>query len=154
MPLTHRIEAIDKARIAQGLSVHQLSDMAQLSASTVYRTLQGKTTPEEYTIEAMETALGITESQTVDSPVLGRKIDSTIEGYILSLQIKNDRIVAHYNMLLASKGRWLTLSFALNIILVMFLLGVLIYDLRNHDIGWIQNQVAMMTGAITDMFKL
>ena len=154
MPLTHRIEAINNARIAQGLSVHQLSNMAQLSASTVYRTLQGKTTPVEYTVQAMETALGITESQTVDSPALGRKIDPTIEGYILSLQIKNDRIVAHYNMLLASKGRWLTLSFALNIILVMFIIGILIYDLRNPNVGWIQEQLAMLSGAITDVFQI
>lgn len=152
MPLTHRIEAINNARITQGLSVRQLSDMAQLSASTVYRTLSGKTTPVEYTVQAMETALGITEAETVDSPALGRKVDPTIEGYILSLQIKNDRIVAHYNMLLASKGRWLTLSFALNIILVMFIIGILIYDLRNPDIGWIQDQLAMLTSSVRNIF--
>ena len=48
-------------------------------------------------------------------------------------------------MLLASKNRWLLLSFTLNIILSMFLIGWLIYDMLHLDIGWIRDQLANST---------
>ena len=57
MDLKSRIDRINAARKEHGLSIQQLADMCGISASTVSRTLAGKTEPTDYTIHAMEDAL-------------------------------------------------------------------------------------------------
>ena len=56
--MNDRLEAIRSEKNRQGLSDTQLADMCDLSHSTVSRAFSGKTEPSEYTLNAMETALG------------------------------------------------------------------------------------------------
>lgn len=139
MKTEERIERISVTIKVQGLSVQQLADMCKLSASTVYRTLSGKTEPAEFTIQAMETALGITDKPLLEPTFPDGSVSPMAERYINTLITRIDRLRAHYNMLLAMKNRWLLLSFTLNIILIIFLFCWVIYDLRSPDIGWIHS---------------
>ena len=132
-----RIDRITETRIEQGLSVQQLADMSQLSASTVYRTLSGKTVPAEYTLHAMEQSLGITDNPVYEPVFQAGSIDPIAERYINTLESRIARLRAHYNMIIASKDRWLFLSFTLNIIMIVFLFCWIIYDINNPAAGWI-----------------
>ena len=69
MDIGERIQRIDANRHLQGLTIQQLADMCRLSPSTVSRTIAGKTEPTEYTVRAMEDALGITAAPDSD-PVM------------------------------------------------------------------------------------
>ena len=135
--IQERISRIERVRKAQGLSIQQLADMSQLSASTVYRAITGKTEPEAYTIQLMEASLGITDKPVIE-PIF-QSIEPAVERYINTLLIRIERLRAHYNMLIATKNRWLLLSFTLNIILIVFLFCWIVYDIRTPAIGWIHN---------------
>ena len=95
-----RIARIDAERHNQGLSIQQLADMCQLSASTVSRTLAGKTEPTDYTIHAMEESLGI-----ADSPMDRLPEEQTIERYMKLQDSRIARLRAFYNRELAEKDR-------------------------------------------------
>lgn len=132
-----RIERITEVRKEHGLSIQQLADMSRLSASTVYRVLSGKTEPAAFTIEAMENALGITDKPVAEPLFDPGSISPLAERYINTLETRIARLRAHYNMLIATKNRWLMLSFTLNIILIVFLFCWIVYDIRTPAIGWI-----------------
>lgn len=138
-----RIERIIQAKQEQGLSVQQLADMSRLAASTISRTLSGKTAPSEYTIRTLEEVLGLL-NQPEEDPIIARAADDPIlQRYLLMLEDRISRMRAHYNMLLAEKNRWIILSFALNIILVAFVCTVLTFDVLHPDIGWIRRQLGL-----------
>lgn len=134
---TERIERIEKERKAQGLSYQQLADMSQVSPSTVYRTVSGKTVPEEYTLQAFEIALGVTDEPAQDHLFEEGTITPLAERYIRTLESRIGRMRAHYNMLMAVKNRWLMLSFTMNIILIVFFICWIIYDINTPAIGWV-----------------
>lgn len=138
MTNSDRIERITAKRIEQGLTVQQLADMSQLSASTVYRTLAGKTVPSEYTLNAMEMALGITDKEVEDPLFPSGAITPLAEHYINTLETRIARLRAHYNMIIASKDRLLLISFTLNIILIVFLLSWIVHDIQTPLYGWIR----------------
>lgn len=136
--MNERIDAIMQERNKQGLSIQQLADMCQLSASTVSRTLSGKTDPSEYTIHAMEEALGITDKQT------GEPIDARIENdpilqrYLNMQETRILRLRAHYNMLIAEKNRWIMMLFILSLSLVIIIIVILAIDVINPNAGWVR----------------
>lgn len=132
-----RIEAIKNAKEEQGLSVQQLADMCKISASTVSRTLTGKTEPTEYTITTMEEALGIPKGQTDDPILEATKVDPILERYINLQESRHTRMRAHYNMLITEKNRWIMMSFIMNLLLVAFICFFLICDILHPAIGWI-----------------
>lgn len=139
----NRIERIMQAKQEQGLSVQQLSDMSKISASTISRTLSGKTAPTEYTLRMLEEVLGLL-NQPEEDPIIARAADDPIlQRYLLMLEDRISRMRAHYNMLLAEKNRWIILSFSLNIILVAFVCTVLTFDVLHPDIGWIRRQLGL-----------
>lgn len=141
--MENRIEKIIQAKQEQGLSVQQLSDMSSLSTSTISRTLSGKTAPTEFTIRRLEEALGIL-SMASEEPILKQaESDPMLKHYILMWEDRICRMRAHYNMLLAEKNRWIRLSFALNIILVVFICSVLTFDVLHPDIGWVRQQLGL-----------
>lgn len=143
MEAKDRIDEIIRAKREQGLSVQQLADMCQISASTVSRTLAGKTAPTDFTITAMEEALGITDNP-IGEPIQTRaESDPILERYLNTQEVRINRMRAHYNMLLAEKNRWIILSFAINIILVLLICGILILDVLHPDIGWIREQLGI-----------
>lgn len=146
MAYKERLDRIKKAVDAQALTMQQLSDMSGLSVSTISRTFGGKTDPTDYTLSTMEAALGITEAP-IDGKIAEHAgADPMVERYIASQEQRIARIRAHYNMLLAEKNRWIKMSFSLNIILVIFIIVVLIYDALHPDIGWFQRGAHWFTG--------
>lgn len=143
MDLKSRIEQINAVRNENGLSIHQLSDMCNISVSTISRTLAGKTEPKEYTIRAMEESLGITDLP-IGDPIRERAAtDPILEAYLNMQEARITRMRAHYNMLLAEKNRWIRMLFLLTIILVTFICGILLYDALHPDIGWIREQLGL-----------
>lgn len=90
-----RIETINQYRIDQGLSIQQVADMSQISASTVYRTLSGKTTPDEHTLRSMEDALGITDKPLSEPMFPPGSISIIAQGYINTLEVRIARLRAH-----------------------------------------------------------
>lgn len=149
MELKDRIDRINAARKEHGLSIQQLADMCQISASTVSRTLAGKTEPTDFTITAMEGALGITDNPMGD-PIMERVAsDPILERYLNMQEMRIIRLRAHYNMLLAEKNRWIKLLFILSLVLVVFICSILILDVLHPDIGWIRQQL----GLGIDFFK-
>ena len=116
-----RIQRIDIERHAQGLTIQQLADMCQLSASTVSRTLSRKTDPTEYTMRAMEESLGITDSKAED-PAAALPDDPVVASYIHLQDIRVARLRAFYNRELAEKDRWIHFLIILCLLLVSLLL--------------------------------
>ena len=117
-----RIQRIDIERHAQGLTIRQLADMCQLSASTVSRTLSRKTDPTEYTMHAMEESLGITDSKAEDPAVAALPDDPIVERYINLQDIRIAWLRAFYNRELAEKDRWIHFLIILCLLLVFLLL--------------------------------
>lgn len=123
--------------------MQQLADMCDLSASTVSRTLAGKTEPTDFTINTMEGALGITDDP-IGEPIMERAAsDPILERYLNMQEMRIIRMRAHYNMLLAEKNRWIMLLFILSLILVMFICYILVLDVLHPDIGWIRQQLGL-----------
>lgn len=117
-----RIQRIDIERHAQGLTIQQLADMCQLSASTVSRTLSRKTDPTEYTMHAMEESLGISDSKAEDPAAAALPDDPVVESYIHLQDIRVARLRAFYNRELAEKDRWIHFLIILCLLLVSLLL--------------------------------
>lgn len=139
-----RVEAVILEQHNQGLSIHQLAKMCQLSDSTVSRTLSVKTEPTEYTIKAMEDALGITDKPTGE-PIMERaENDPILQKYLNMQEVRIARLRAHYNMLLAEKNRWINMLFVLSLILVSFICFILVLDVLHPDIGWIREQLGIV----------
>ena len=154
MEAKDRIDEIIRVKREQGLSVQQIADMCQISASTVSRTLAGKTAPTDFTITAMEEALGITDNP-IGEPIQTRaESDPILERYLNTQEVRINRMRAHYNMLLAEKNRWIILSFAINIILVLFICGILILDVLHPDIGWIREQLGIGFDKFKDILEV
>ena len=138
MTSRERIDRIRQSMREQGLTNQQLADMSQISASTVSRTLAGKTEPEQHTLEAMESAIGITDKPIADPAMPKGNIDQSAQLYINLMEMRISRMRAHYNMLLAEKRRWIVTCVAIILILLIVLICSLIFDASYPSIGWIQ----------------
>ena len=146
--MNERISAIIKEKRNQGLSVRQLSDMCQLSVSTVSRTLSEKTEPTEFTVNAMEKALGITR-ETIEDPLPEPVTnDPAFRQYISTTENRINRMRAFYNMLLAEKDRsiaekrkWIIFLVCVCLALIVFICAILIMDVSNLDTGWIRQRL-------------
>lgn len=146
--MSERIDAIIQEKLNQGLSVHQLSDMCQLSASTVSRTLAGKTEPTDFTLHAMEKALGITDETIGDplpEPVTN---DPAFRQYISTTENRINRMRAFYNMLLAEKDRsiaekrrWIIFLVCVCLAIIIFVFVMMAIDVSNLDTGWIRQRL-------------
>lgn len=136
-----RIERIIEIRKKQGLSIQQLADMCKISASTVSRTLAGKTEPTDFTIIAMEDALGITDKPVGDAIMEHIASDPILERYLNMQEMRIIRLRAHYNMLLAEKNRWIRRLFLLCIGFVVIIIGILAIDMMQSDIGWMRQSI-------------
>ena len=118
------IERIDTERRKQGLSIQQLADMCQLSASTVSRTLAGKTAPTDYTIRAMEESLGIADFQPGGQQIGTLPDEQAIERYMNLQDSRVARLRAFYNRELAEKDRWIRFLCVLCLFLLVLSLAL------------------------------
>lgn len=154
MDLKSRIDRINAARKEHGLSIQQLADMCKISASTVSRTLAGKTEPTDFTTMAMEEALGITDKP-VGDPIMERVAsDPILERYLNMQEMRIVRLRAHYNMLLAEKNRWIMLLFILCLVFVIFICSILVLDVLHPDIGWIREKLGLGFDRFKDILRV
>ena len=142
--MNDRLEAIRSEKNRQGLSDTQLADMCDLSHSTVSRAFSGKTEPSEYTLSAMETALGTNR----EPPEEATTEDITLRQYQALMENRIARMRAFYNMLLAEKDRaisekrrWIIFLVFLTLTIVLLSFALIAIDIMSPDIGWIREHV-------------
>lgn len=142
--MNNRLEAIRTEKLRQGLSDTQLADMCDLSHSTVSRAFSGKTEPSEYTLNAMETALGTCS----DPPEADNQEDMTLRQYQALMENRIARMRAFYNMLLAEKDRaiaekrrWVIFLVCLSISILLLSFALIAIDVMSPNIGWIRDRI-------------
>lgn len=142
--MNDRLEAIRSEKQRQGLSDTQLADMCDLSHSTVSRAFSGKTEPSEYTLSAMEAALGTSREPQEESATE----DITIRQYQALMENRIARMRAFYNMLLAEKDRaisekrrWIIFLVALSIAILLLSFAMIAIDAMSPNIGWIRRSI-------------
>ena len=142
--MNDRLEAIRSEKNRQGLSDTQLADMCDLSHSTVSRAFSGKTEPSEYTLNAMETALGTSREPREESETE----DITLRQYQALMETRIARMRAFYNMLLAEKDRaiaekrrWVIFLVCLSISILLLSFALIAIDVMSPNIGWIRDRI-------------
>lgn len=143
--MNDRLEAIRTEKNRQGLSDTQLADMCDLSHSTVSRAFSGKTEPSEYTLNAMETALGTDHTHKEEiSPD-----EMTLRQYQSLTESRIARMRAFYNMLLAEKDRaiaekrrWIIFLVAMSIAIILLSFTMIAIDALSPNIGWIRRSIS------------
>ena len=142
--MNNRLEAIRTEKLRQGLSDTQLADMCDLSHSTVSRAFSGKTEPSEYTLNAMETALGTGSAP----PEAADQEDMTLRQYQALMENRIARMRAFYNMLLAEKDRsiaekrrWVIFLVCLSISILLLSFALIAIDVMSPNIGWIREHI-------------
>lgn len=142
--MNNRLEAIRTEKLRQGLSDTQLADMCDLSHSTVSRAFSGKTEPSEYTLNAMETALGTGSAP----PEAAGQEDMTLRQYQALMENRIARMRAFYNMLLAEKDRaiaekrrWVIFLVCLSISILLLSFALIAIDVMSPNIGWIRDRI-------------
>ena len=143
--MNDRLEAIRSEKQRQGLSDTQLADMCDLSHSTVSRAFSGKTEPSEYTLNAMETALGTDHTHKEEiSPD-----EMTLRQYQSLMESRIARMRAFYNMLLAEKDRaiaekrrWIIFLVAMSIAIILLSFTMIAIDALSPNIGWIRRSIS------------
>ena len=142
--MNNRLEAIRTEKLRQGLSDTQLADMCDLSHSTVSRAFSGKTEPSEYTLNAMETALGKGSA----SPESADPEDMTLRQYQALMENRIARMRAFYNMLLAEKDRaisekrrWIIFLVCFSVIVILLSFALVAVDIMSPNIGWIRDRI-------------
>lgn len=142
--MNQRLDEIRREKNRQGLSDTQLADMCDLSHSTVSRAFSGKTEPSEYTLNAMETALGTVQKQHEEiSPD-----EMTLRQYQALMENRIARMRAFYNMLLAEKDRaisekrrWIIFLVALSLAILLISFSMIAIDAMSPNIGWIRKSI-------------
>lgn len=152
------IDGIIAKKNERNLNNQQLADASGVPKATVDRILRKDTSnPSLQTVLDLAAAVGYSFSnhpeQLPAAPaeigIRDPMVQHLIQVYENRGRAYEERIKrnsAHYNMLLAEKNRWIKFSLSLNIILVVFICGILLYDVLHPDIGWIRQQLAAMTG--------
>lgn len=142
--MNDRLEAIRSEKQRQGLSDTQLADMCDLSHSTVSRAFSGKTEPSEYTLNAMETALGTSREPQEEA----NTEDITLRQYQALMENRIARMRAFYNMLLAEKDRaiaekrrWIIFLVALSLAILLLSFSMIAIDAMSPNIGWIRKSI-------------
>ena len=143
--MTERLEQIRREKNRQGLSDTQLADMCDLSHSTVSRAFSGKTEPSEYTLNAMETALGASREPQEEASADG----ITLRQYQALMENRIARMHAFYNMLLAEKDRaiaekrrWIIFLVAMSIAIILLSFTMIAIDALSPNIGWIRRSIS------------
>ena len=142
--MNNRLEAIRTEKLRQGLSATQLADMCDLSHSTVSRAFSGKTEPSEYTLNAMETALGTGSAP----PEAADQEDMTLRQYQALMENRIARMRAFYNMLLAEKDRaisekrrWIIFLVFFSVMVILLSFALVAVDIMSPNIGWIRDRI-------------
>ena len=164
MTVADIIDGIISRKNTIGMTNQQLADASGVPKTTIDRILRKETAnPSIQVVLDMAAAVGYTFSNHpeqmpaapqeigINDPMVKHLINVyENRGQAYEARLKSNS--AHYNMLLAEKNRWIKFSLILNIILVLFICSILIYDVMHPDVGWIREQMAKFnTRAMQDM---
>lgn len=159
MTTTDIIDGIIAKKNEIGMNAQQLADASGVPKSTIDRILRRDTAnPSMQTILDLAGAVGYSFGNHPDHPPVTPTEIGIRDPMILHLiqvyenrgksyEERIKRNTAHFNMLLQEKNRWLKFSLTLNLVLVVFICGILVYDVLHPDIGWIREQLAAITGS-------
>ena len=113
---------------ATGMTNQQIADSAKVSKTTVDRLLRNDpgTSPNAQTLIDIANAVGY--------QIGGTEPHSEVRE-IYEEQIKQTE--AHYNRMLTLQNRWLRFAVILCLILLVFVIAMLLFDLTHPDTGWI-----------------
>lgn len=144
------LDDIFKKQADINMTNQQLSDASQVPKATIERIKRGNTqNPSMQTVLDLAAAVGysfsnhpeqlppVPDTSAIRDPMVAHMIN-VYENRMVAYEARIKRITSHFNMLLAQKDRWLLLSLVINIVFVVFLCGILIYDVTHLDRGWIQ----------------
>lgn len=150
-------EMVANAKVL-GYTNQMWSDASKVPKATIDRIVRGDTqNPSIQTILDMAAAVNYTFSNIKEVPSAAPEEAKIRDPMVLHLihvyeergksyEERIKRNTAHFNMLLAEKNRWLKFSLIANIILIVFICGILIIDVMYPDIGWIREQLAAISG--------
>lgn len=157
MTVTDIIDGIIQKKNLIGMTNQQLSDASGVPKPTIDRILRHDTTnPSMQTVLDLAAAVGFSFSnhpepapalpseEGIRDPMVIHMIN-VYENRGRAYEERIKRNTSHFNMLLAEKNRWLKFSMILNIILVIFICAILLYDATHPDVGWIREQIARFT---------
>lgn len=158
MTVTDIIDGIIEKKNVNGMTNQQLADASGVPKTTVDRVLRRETpNPSMQTVLDLAAAVGYSFSNHPEQAPAGPAevgIKDPMMLHIISVyetrgrayEERIKRVTAHFNMLLTEKNRWIKFSMILNIVLVVFLVGILIFDVLHPDVGWIREQLEYVTG--------
>ena len=116
---------------ATGMTNQQIADSAKVSKTTVDRLLRNDpgTSPNAQTLIDVANAVGY--------QIGGTEPHSEVQE-IYEEQIKQTE--AHYNRMLTLQNRWLRFAVLLCLILLVFVIAMLLFDVTHPDTGWITDK--------------
>ena len=116
---------------ATGMTNQQIADSAKVSKTTVDRLLRNDpgTSPNAQTLIDVANAVGY--------QIGGTEPHSEVRE-IYEEQIKQTE--AHYNRMLTLQNRWLRFAVLLCLILLVFVIAMLLFDVTHPDTGWITDK--------------
>lgn len=122
----------------RGLTNQQIADAAQLSKTTVDRTLRNDagSSPTLQTILAIADVVGC-EVRTLDDDTPTSERQRMDELYDDRVR----RIEERYAHMIKLQNRWLRFTVILCLFLTVFIIVVLLYDVTHPDIGWIRDHL-------------
>lgn len=152
------IDGIIAKKNERCMSNQQLADASNVPKATIDRILRKDTqNPSMQTVLDLAAAVGYSFSNHPEQPPATPSEPGITDPMVLhmiqvyenrgrSYEERIKRNTAHFNMLLAEKNRWIKFSLTLNVILVVFICAILIYDVLHPDIGWIREQLEKFHG--------
>lgn len=146
------IPDLEKKRKELGLSYQNVADSCNVSQATIIRLFKREADPSFSTLQKVVSTLKLDFVQSPTAPA-----DATMEEYNQYLRdciaferkdkkIRLDQQEAQFNRIRNENRRVIVVLGGIVGILVIFICGVLVYDVTHPDRGWIQ---AVMGGYIT-----
>lgn len=147
-------KAIHDHMLLNDLSAQDVADRCGLSVNTVHNILSGKThNPNIDTCAMIARGLGISldfiaglefAQKIVDDPTPTEQMPPIAQPPIVptaapGLCPHHDAIVSLYERTIASKNRWILCLFVIVILLSLFIVGVLLFDLTHPGWGYFSN---------------
>ncbi len=138
MPYTEKLVEMKKA---SGLTAQQIADKSGVPASTINRMLSGQT--EEPTFSNIAKVVKAMNGSLDELVGIPPKTVTVVETKTVS---GDERLIELYERSIKSKNKWIRNLFAISITLIVFLVGMLIYDVTHPDRGWVRDALAAING--------
>lgn len=116
-----------------GLTTQQIADKCGVPASTITRMLNGQTEGTSFSSVAKTVAaMGGSLDELAGIPPKTVTVTKT------EIVHEDERLINLYERAIASKNRWIRWLFIVILVLIVFAVGLLIFDILDHNHGWYQ----------------